>query len=179
MRPRFSVITLAAILTFSPALVLQNVAPAGAAHPVTTADACGGITFIPGVAPNYNATGMNGVVTSLSGNPIDGFAFTFNNPYIDGALYNFTFQLYGFDGTPLYFAPSDAQGGLAIISGSYTLVSLQGSVWFGIPLEFQGQMGSVKLSITVSSLNGQLATNGWASAKAPPGTLADGGSPGC
>jgi hypothetical protein len=187
MRSRFLVALVAGLTTLSPATVLRTAAPAAAVLPVSTADLCGGVTFHPGAVPNYTVTGMSGIVTSLSGNPVDGFAFTFDNPFPDGANYNFSLQLYGFDGSPLYYAPSDTQGGLAIMTGSqpgYQLFGTQGSVWTEIPQEFQGQTGSVKLMVNVTSADGRMGTNGWASGASgasgtAPAETSDGSSSGC
>ena len=180
MKLRSFVITLVNVSTLSAAILFQNIAPAAAVLPVTPANPCGGYTFNPGAIPNYTVTGMNGVVTSLSGNPVDGFTFTFNNPFPDGALYTYTLQLYGLDGSPLYYAPADVQGGLAIISSNSALFGPQGMVWFQVPLEFQGQMSSAKLVVDLNSIGGNMAALGWASAKAPAaGPPPDAGSPGC
>jgi hypothetical protein len=184
MQRRFLVALLAALTTLSPAALLENAAPASAVLPVTTADPCGGFTFHPGAIPNYNVTGINGAVTSFSGNPADGFEFTFDNPFPDGANYNYQVELYG-DNGPLYYAKTDSQNGLVILtssspSASDTLIGSQGGVWFSIPQEFLTSMTHLQLTLTLTSLDGHSATNGWARAQGDGTTASDGSPPsGC
>lgn len=92
---------------------------------------------------------LQGVVTSFSGSPADGFDFTFDNPFSDGANYTYTYELYDANGSPMTTITSSAQ-----------LFGPSGDVWFAIPSQYQASLGSIMVMITVNQLGGNSAAPG-------------------